>query len=91
MKQVSVIIVTYNSEKDIYDCVDSIQTHADIPKDDIELIIVDNCSREPEPMFSRLRRSGARTSSLLRTHKTAATDRATTSESAAPQHLSSSS
>lgn len=55
MKQVSVIIVTYNSEKDIYDCVDSILCHADIPKEDIELIIVDNCSREPEPMFSRLR------------------------------------
>lgn len=56
MKQVSIIIVTYNSEKDIYDCVDSIQTHADIPKDDIELIIVDNCSREPQPMFEKLQK-----------------------------------
>lgn len=55
MKRVSIIIVTYNSEKDIYDCVDSIRSHADIPKEDIELIIVDNCSREPEPMFARLR------------------------------------
>jgi len=55
MKQASIIIVTYNSEKDIYDCVDSIQSHADIPREDIELIIVDNCSREPEPMFARLR------------------------------------
>lgn len=55
MKQVSIIIVTYNSEKDIYDCVDSIQSHADIPKEEIELIIVDNCSRESEPMFERLK------------------------------------
>ena len=55
MKQVSIIIVTYNSEKDIYDCVDSIQSCADIPKEDIELIIVDNCSQEPQPMFKRLR------------------------------------
>ena len=55
MKKVSIIIVTYNSEKDIYDCVDSIQSHTDIPKKEIELIIVDNCSREPEPMFVRLK------------------------------------
>ena len=55
MKQVSIIIVTYNSDKDIYDCVDSIMSHADIPLEDIELIIVDNCSREPEPMFARLK------------------------------------
>lgn len=55
MKQVSIIIVTYNSEKDIYDCVDSIKSHADIPQEDIELIIVDNCSREPQPMFAHLR------------------------------------
>ena len=31
MKRVSIIIVTYNSEKDIYDCVRSIQQYADIP------------------------------------------------------------
>lgn len=55
MKQVSIIIVTYNSEKDIFDCVDSIKQHADIPKDDIELIIVDNCSREPQAMFDKLK------------------------------------
>lgn len=54
-KRVSIIIVTYNSEKDIFDCVESIKTHADIPREEIELIIVDNNSREPEPMFQRLR------------------------------------
>lgn len=56
MKQVSIIIVTYNSEKDIYDCVDSIQRHADIPLEDIELIIVDNCSCEPQAMFDKLQK-----------------------------------
>lgn len=56
MKRLSIIIVTYNSEADIFDCVGSIKQYADIPKDDIELIIVDNCSREPQPMFDRLRK-----------------------------------
>ena len=55
MKRVSIVIVTYNSEKHIFDCVRSIEEHADIAKDDIELIIVDNCSREPDQMFQRLR------------------------------------
>lgn len=55
MKKVSIIIVTYNSEKDIFDCVDSIKQHADIPQEDIELIIVDNCSHEPETMFKKLK------------------------------------
>lgn len=56
MKQVSIIIVTYNSEKDIYDCVESIKKHADIPLCDIELIIVDNNSNNPDVMFVRLRK-----------------------------------
>ena len=40
MKKVSIIIVTYNSEKDIYDCVTSIMEHADIPLQEIELVVV---------------------------------------------------
>ncbi|MBQ6964913.1 MAG: glycosyltransferase [Bacteroidaceae bacterium] len=55
MKRVSIIIVTYNSEDDIYDCVDSIIRCADIPKMEIELVVVDNNSCHPEPMFQRLR------------------------------------
>ena len=55
MKRVSIIIVTYNSEDDIYDCVDSIIRCADIPRSEIELVVVDNHSRHPEPMFQRLR------------------------------------
>ncbi len=56
MKQVSVIIVTYNSEKDIYDCIDSIKQYSDIPLDNIELIIVDNGSNGADEMFANLKR-----------------------------------
>ena len=31
MKRLSIIIVTYNSEKDIYDCINSIRQWTDIP------------------------------------------------------------
>lgn len=55
MKRVSIVIVTYNSERDIYDCISSIKEHADIPLSDIELIVVDNQSNAPQPMFNRLR------------------------------------
>ncbi len=55
MKQVCILIVTYNSERDIFDCVRSILSHADIPKEEIELIIVDNASSNPDPMFARLK------------------------------------
>ncbi len=34
----------------------SIQDHADLPKDELELVIVDNNSDNPGPMFERLRR-----------------------------------
>ena len=54
MKQLSVIIVTYHSEEDIYDCLDSLWQHCDIPQQDVEVIIVENSS-ECEPMFSKLR------------------------------------
>ena len=42
-KRVSVIIVTYNSEKHIYDCLSSIYRYNDIG-DLLEVIIVDNNS-----------------------------------------------
>ena len=37
MKKLSIIIVTYNSEKDIYDCLDSIYSHCDIPIKELEV------------------------------------------------------
>lgn len=48
-KLVSVIIVTYNSEKHIYDCLDSLFTYNDIG-DAMEVIIVDNQSTGFEEM-----------------------------------------
>ena len=54
MKKVSIIIVTYNSEKDIYDCILSIQQQADIPINEIELIIVDNNSEHTDAMFRQI-------------------------------------
>ena len=44
MKKLSVIIVTYNSEADIYDCLDSVYQHNDIG-DALEVIIIDNQSK----------------------------------------------
>lgn len=55
MKKVSIIIVTYNSEKDIYDCISSIQKFSDIPLSEIELIIVDNNSTGCNTMFNKLK------------------------------------
>lgn len=60
MKQISIVIVTYNSEKDIYDCVKSIRNFADIPIKEIELIIIDNNSKNPIPMFENIRKEWGR-------------------------------
>ena len=43
MKKLSLIILTYNSEKDIYDCLDSVYKYNDIG-DYLEIIVVDNNS-----------------------------------------------
>jgi len=43
MKTLSIIILTYNSEKDIYDCLASVYQHNDIG-DALEVIVVDNQS-----------------------------------------------
>lgn len=45
MKHLSVIILTYNSEKDIYECLDSVYQHNDIGNG-LEVIVVDNQSRD---------------------------------------------
>ena len=55
MKRLSIIIVTYNSEKDIFDCISSIKQLSDIPFDELELIIVDNNSRNTDSIFEQLR------------------------------------
>ena len=55
MKTLSVIIVTYQSENDIYDCLQSVWQYNDLPQEELEVIIVDN-SPENEPMFGKLRK-----------------------------------
>lgn len=53
MKRLSVIILTYNSEKDIYECLDSVYKYNDIG-DNLEIIVVDNQSHKYKAMQMRL-------------------------------------
>ena len=53
IKQLSIIIVTYNSERYIFDCLDSIYKYNDI-SNQLEIIIVDNCSTDSERMFEQI-------------------------------------
>lgn len=46
MKVISFVIVTYHSQKDIVNCIDSIYKTADIPHEKIEIIVVENGSKE---------------------------------------------
>lgn len=55
MKRLSIIIVTYNSEHLIFDCLDSIYKYNDIG-DHLEIIIVDNCSSDQKSVFTRIQR-----------------------------------
>lgn len=55
VKRLSIVIVTYNSEGDIYECISSIYEHADIPRQELEVVVVDNCSTDGKGMFRRLR------------------------------------
>lgn len=55
MKKVSIVIVTYRSEKDIYDCLAALFEWADIPREELEVIVVDNNSPEAERMFRGIR------------------------------------
>lgn len=54
-KILSIIIVTYNSERLIFDCLDSIYKFNDIG-DALEVIIVDNNSDDQDIVFSRIRK-----------------------------------
>lgn len=49
-KKISVIIVTYNSEYHIFDCLDSIHKYNDIGNE-LEIIVVDNNSSNVDMMF----------------------------------------
>jgi len=54
MIELSIIIVTYNSEKHIFECLDSIYKYNDIGND-LEIIIVDNCSNDQERVFEKIK------------------------------------
>ncbi len=54
MKKISVVIVTYNSESDIYACLEALYTYNDIGTD-LEVIVVDNNSKQQEELFVHLR------------------------------------
>lgn len=53
MRKVSVVIVTYNSERHIYDCLESLFKYNDIG-DALEVIVVDNCSKDYEGMAKQI-------------------------------------
>ena len=52
-KKIAVVIVTYNSERHIYDCLESVFKYNDIDNA-LEVIVVDNCSKEYETMAANL-------------------------------------
>ena len=54
MKQLSLIILTYNSEKDIYDCLESVNRYNDI-EDALEIIVVDNNSTNYIDMHDKIK------------------------------------
>ncbi len=67
MKQLSLIILTYNSEKDIYDCLQSVFQYNDIGEA-LEVIVVDNQSSEYEAMHSRLSKEYPQVRVIQNTH-----------------------
>lgn len=54
MKRLSIIIVTYNSEKDIFDCLEAVFRHNDLG-DGLEVIVVDNASAGFEAMRDEIK------------------------------------
>lgn len=54
MKKLSIVIVTYNSEKYIFDCLDSIFEFNDIGEG-LEVVVVDNCSDNQQLMIENIK------------------------------------
>ena len=65
MKELSVIIVTYNSEPDIYGCLEALYAHNDLG-DSLEVIVVDNNSRDFEHLQTEIHRLYRESIILLR-------------------------
>lgn len=58
IKKISIIIVTYNSENDIFECIDSIFRFNDIGTG-LEVIVVDNKSANIDAMFLQIKKQYA--------------------------------
>ncbi len=69
MKRLSIIIVTYNSEKDIFDCIRSIVKYNDLPDNELEIIVVDNNSKETDTMFNMISKEFGNQIVLIRNTK----------------------
>lgn len=68
MKKLSAIIVTYNSEKDIYDCLSSIFQNNNL-EDELEVIVVDNNSNHFAEMKQKIREQYADTVTIIQNTK----------------------
>lgn len=66
MKRLSIVIVTYNSENHIYDCLDSVWHYTDIPKEQLEVIVVDNNSPQADAMSGKIRSAYGEAVTLIR-------------------------
>lgn len=53
MKKISIVIVTYNSELLIDECLHSIQKFSDVPKESLEVLVVDNSQGERAASLKR--------------------------------------
>lgn len=68
MKKISIIIVTYNSLKYIYDCLEAIYRYNDIGEG-LEVIVVDNSSDQCDEMFDGIKRDYSDKVKLIRSGK----------------------
>ncbi len=68
MKKISIVIVLYNSDNHIYDCLDSIYLNNDIGND-LEVILVDNCSKYVDITFNNIRKKYGNNVKLVNNNK----------------------
>lgn len=54
MKKLSIIIVTHNSEKDIWECLKSIYDNNDLGEGELDVVVVDNDSIGQDKMFAKI-------------------------------------
>jgi len=69
MKRLSLVIVTHNSESDIFQCLDSVFLYNDLPQSELEIIIVDNASDRADDLFAQLRTKYGEALTLIRNER----------------------